>query len=92
MMSRKCVHGYVSGRVQGVSFRQYTSEQAERLELAGWVRNLDDGRVELLVEGEEAAVNALAVWLERGPKLAKVTAVELEAQPLQGIAGFVVRR
>lgn len=90
-MSRKCLHGYVSGRVQGVSFRQYTSEQAERLDLAGWVRNLDDGRVELLFEGEEAAVHALAAWLEMGPKLAKVTTVELEAQPLQGIAGFVVR-
>lgn len=92
MMARKCLHGYVSGRVQGVSFRQYTSEQAERLDLAGWVRNLDDGRVELLFEGEEAAVSALAAWLEKGPTLAKVTTVELEAQPLQGIVGFVVRR
>jgi acylphosphatase len=91
-MSRVCLHGYVSGRVQGVSFRQYTSEQAERLDLDGWVRNLDDGRVELLFEGEEVAVNALAAWLEKGPKLAKVKTVELEAQPLQGIAGFVVRR
>lgn len=91
-MSRLCMHGYVSGRVQGVFFRQATAEQAERLDLGGWVRNLGDGRVELLFEGEEPAVRELAAWLALGPPQAKVTAVELEEQALQGIAGFIVRR
>ncbi|WP_137886611.1 acylphosphatase [Pseudomonas sp. 2FE] len=90
-MARICLHGYVSGRVQGVGYRQHTEEQAERLELDGWVRNLADGRVEVLLEGEEAAVHELAAWLEQGPKQAKVDAVELQEQALQGIAGFIVR-
>ncbi|MCY1562716.1 Acylphosphatase [compost metagenome] len=90
-MPRICLHGYVSGRVQGVSFRQNTAEQAERLDLDGWVCNLADGRVEVLFEGEEGAVRALAEWLAKGPRNAKVSALELEEQALQGIAGFVVR-
>ncbi len=91
-MARICLHGYVSGKVQGVSYRQSTQDQADRLDLDGWVRNLADGRVEVLFEGEELAVRELAAWLEQGPRGAKVTAVELEEQPLQGIAGFIVRR
>ncbi|MDP3976472.1 MAG: acylphosphatase [Pseudomonas sp.] len=91
-MQRICLHGYVSGRVQGVFFRQATAEQAERLELDGWVRNLADGRVEVLLEGEEPAVRELAAWLGQGPAKAKVTEVALEEQALQGIAGFIVRR
>ncbi|BAN50172.1 acylphosphatase [Metapseudomonas resinovorans] len=91
-MARICLHGYVSGKVQGVYYRQSTQEEADRLELDGWVRNLADGRVEVLVEGDEEPVRELAAWLERGPADAQVTAVELEEQPLQGITGFIVRR
>ena len=91
-MARACRHGYVSGRVQGVSFRQATAAQAERLDLDGWVRNLADGRVEVLFEGEEAAVDELASWLRQGPEAAEVTALELQEQALQGVAGFIVRR
>lgn len=91
-MARKCLHGYVSGRVQGVYFRQSTAEQAERLGLQGWVRNLSDGRVEVLAEGEEPALRELAAWLEQGPSAARVSAVELAEHPLQGVVGFVVLR
>ncbi|WP_339522023.1 acylphosphatase [Pseudomonas sp. EA_35y_Pfl2_R111] len=91
-MARICKHGYVSGRVQGVRFRQTTAEQAERLGLDGWVRNLADGRVEVLFEGDEAAVAELASWLQRGPQAAEVTALELQEQAQQGVAGFIVRR
>ncbi|MNF64098.1 Acylphosphatase [compost metagenome] len=91
-MARICLHGYVSGKVQGVYYRQSTQEQADRLELDGWVRNVADGRVEVLVEGEEGAVRELAAWLEEGPADAEVAAVELQEQPLQGITGFIVRR
>lgn len=91
-MARICLHGYVSGKVQGVHFRQSTQDEADRLDLSGWVRNLADARVEVLFEGEEAAVRELAAWLETGPSEAKVDAVELTEQPLQGIAGFIVRR
>ena len=91
-MARVCRHGYVSGRVQGVSFLQATAAQAERLDLDGWVRNLADGRVEVLFEGEEAAVEELASWLQQGPEAAEVTTLELQEQALQGVAGFIVRR
>ncbi|MET1078833.1 MAG: acylphosphatase [Pseudomonas sp.] len=90
-MARICLHGYISGRVQGVGYRQHTSRQAERLELDGWVRNLEDGRVEVLLEGEEDAVRELASWLQTGPVKARVEGVELQEQLLQGIAGFIVR-
>ncbi|AVR69165.1 TPA: acylphosphatase [Pseudomonas aeruginosa] len=83
---------YVGGWVQGVGFRQSTRDEAERLGLDGWVRNLEDGRVEVLWEGEEEQVKALQRWLERGPRRARVAGVEVEALPLQGIAGFIVRR
>jgi acylphosphatase len=91
-MTQLCMHAYVSGRVQGVYFRQTTAEQAERLDLSGWVRNLDDGRVEVLFEGEAEAVRELAAWLQQGPERAEVSALELYEQPLQGIAGFLLRR
>lgn len=91
-MAQLCMHAYVSGRVQGVYFRQATAEQAERLDLAGWVRNLDDGRVEVLFEGEEEAVRELATWLQQGPEQAEVATLELYEQSLQGIAGFLLRR
>ncbi|MFJ3049035.1 MULTISPECIES: acylphosphatase [Pseudomonas nitroreducens/multiresinivorans group] len=91
-MARICLHGYISGKVQGVYYRQSTQEQAERLEIDGWIRNLEDGRVELLVEGEEDAVRELEKWLARGPVKAKVAAVELQPMTPQGITGFIVRR
>lgn len=87
-----CLHGFVSGKVQGVSFRQCTQDEADRLDLNGWVRNLADGRVEVLVEGEQAAVRELELWLARGPERARVEALTLEQQPVQGITGFVIRR
>ncbi|NWL78147.1 acylphosphatase [Pseudomonas taiwanensis] len=91
-MARICLHGYVSGKVQGVYYRQSTQQQADQLELDGWVRNVADGRVEVLLEGEEEAVRSMAAWLEQGPADAKVTGVELQEQPVQGITGFIVRR
>ena len=66
---------HVSGRVQGVSFRYYTQQQARALGLAGYARNLSDGRVEVLALGDEAALEQFARWLAHGPALARVTDV-----------------
>lgn len=66
----------VTGRVQGVFFRQSTKQQAEALGLGGWVRNRDDGAVEGMVHGEHpAALAAFRDWLHRGPERAQVQAV-----------------
>jgi acylphosphatase len=76
MAGRERVHLLVSGRVQGVFFRGATVDEASRLGLAGWVRNLPDGRVEVLAEGERGALDALVRFCERGPPAARVDRVE----------------
>jgi acylphosphatase len=66
----------VAGRVQGVYFRAFTQDRARELGVAGWVRNLPDGRVECVAAGAPAALAALRAALEKGPPAARVTAVE----------------
>lgn len=66
----------VSGRVQGVGFRAATQDKARELALAGWVRNLPDGRVEAAAGGDRDAVAALNRWLEQGPPAARVDSVD----------------
>jgi acylphosphatase len=67
---------FVSGKVQGVCFRAYTRDEALRLGLRGYARNLDDGRVEVVACGDAQAVEALADWLQHGPPMARVDALE----------------
>lgn len=74
----KAVHILVNGRVQGVWYRASTCREAQRLNLSGWVRNLEDGRVEILAQGSEAEVDELCLWCESGPPGARVTAVQIE--------------
>ncbi len=69
----------IRGRVQGVGFRYRAEEQAARLRLTGWARNREDGRVELVVEGEPERVAAFVAWCREGPPLATVNDVEEEA-------------
>jgi acylphosphatase len=86
-MTKTRAHVYVSGRVQGVFFRQTTKDQAESQGVKGWVRNLDDGRVEAVFEGEEAAVKALVEFCRRGPKGALVSNLEVDWEPYKGEFG-----
>lgn len=85
-------HVIVSGRVQGVGFRWYAREKGQELGLAGWVRNLPDGRVECWLEGEEGAVEAMVAWLEKGPPSAQVKSVEVIERTFEGLKAFDVRR
>ncbi len=75
------LHAIVHGRVQGVSFRFYTRDEADALGLTGWVANRDDGSVEVTAEGPRSALDRLVEWLHRGPPAARVTAVQVDFLP-----------
>ncbi len=75
---------FVSGIVQGVLFRQKTKQLAESLGVTGWVRNLDDGRVEAVFEGEEKAVKALIDYCKKGPRGAMVTNADVAFELYSG--------
>ena len=81
----------VTGRVQGVWFRESCREVADRLGVAGSVRNRVDGRVEVVVEGPPHEVEALVAWCRQGPRSAEVTGIEVTEERPEGLAGFRVR-
>jgi acylphosphatase len=74
--------------VQGVGYRFYTHNKALQLGLSGYARNLDDGRVEVLACGEEAAVTDLRNWLWKGPRWARVLDVQWDYVPVEYYSGF----
>ncbi len=78
----------VHGLVQGVGFRFSCQLQAERLGLGGFAANREDGTVEVVLEGDQAAVDRMLAWLRDGPRHAEVTRVEVSAEEPQGVAGF----
>jgi len=89
---RRQIHLFVSGRVQGVFFRAETKAMADRLKLSGWVRNLRDGRVETVFQGETEAVETMIAWCRKGPAFAAVDGVEMEEEPPAGtFDGFTIR-
>jgi acylphosphatase len=71
-------HVFVSGRVQGVFFRQNTLERAKALGLKGWVKNTTDGKVEAVFEGEREKIEKILEWMRKGPPFAKVDGLEIE--------------
>lgn len=84
-------HLVVHGTVQGVFFRASAESEASRLGVTGWVRNRSDGTVEMVVEGDEAAVGRMVSWARRGPERAEVTGVDVEECPEEGHTGFTQR-
>lgn len=83
-MQVKAKHYLITGRVQGVSYRASTEQQAHQLGLTGWVRNLTDGRVEVIACGAEVQLQTLERWLWQGPARAQVSQVavsEVSASP-----------
>jgi len=77
-MATERLHVYIEGYVQGVGFRFSTCEQAQLLNLSGWVRNLPDGRVEAEFEGDHADLESILNWCHQGPRGAEVTRVEAD--------------
>ncbi|TLY05890.1 MAG: acylphosphatase [Thaumarchaeota archaeon] len=85
MSSRKSrAHVFVSGNVQGVYFRQNTKQVATRHKVVGWVRNMPDGRVEAIFEGDEVAVNEVIKWCHIGPPKASVQDVNVKFEKYIG--------
>jgi acylphosphatase len=90
-MSRKRVHVYVSGRVQGVFYRATTKETAREHGVDGWVKNLDDGRVEAVFEGDPKAVDAMVEFCHEGSDMAEVNDVEVTEEEPEGLGEFEIR-
>jgi acylphosphatase len=87
-------HYLISGRVQGVGFRRFTERVALELNLSGWVRNLDDGRVEALAQGPAAALTTFEARLKTGPAHGHVENVVIRClhKPVMNISGFTLRK
>ena len=83
-MANVRAHVFVSGIVQGVFFRQKTRQQAQSRGVTGWIRNMDDGRVEAIFEGEEDSVKALVDFCSKGPKGALIINVDVAFETFAG--------
>ncbi len=82
-------HAFVSGRVQGVAYRYFAQRWAASLSVSGWVRNVPDGRVEVLAEGEKEVLESFAARLREGPRLALVEELDLRwDEPAGETGGF----
>ncbi len=88
----KAMHVLVRGRVQGVGYRQGCRHTARRLDLVGWVRNLQDGRVEIFAQGPDDGVDELLDWIWAGPSAARVMGVESDVvAPDQTLTDFFIQ-
>lgn len=77
------IHLFISGRVQGVFYRQNAKNKAEKLKINGWVKNLEDGRIEAVFEGEKEKVEEMVEWAKRGPIIARVDNIEIIKEEYQ---------
>lgn len=85
------IHVFISGKVQMVGYRMWTVTQAEKLGLKGWVKNLNDGRVEAVFSGEEKTVNNMIKLCHSGSRLAEVTEVITQSEVPKNFANFEIR-
>jgi len=85
---KKSVRLYISGTVQGIFFRQFIKENAERYNVKGFVRNLEDGRVEVFAEGDIESVEKLIELCKTGPKHAKIEKVDIKEEKFQDFKEF----
>ena len=87
----KCVHLIVSGRVQGVFFRDNTRRKAIELGLNGYAKNLPDGNVEIVAQGGEKKINELVDFIKKGPGIAKVKNIQIKHKRLENFRSFEIR-
>ena len=92
MEDKISAHLFISGRVQGVFYRKHAQQKAREFLLTGWVHNLVDGRVEIVVEGEKKNIQQFILWTKEGSPFAQVEDVQIEQGPYKGeFQGFEVR-
>ena len=87
---KKSIRIYISGRIHGVFFISFIKENAEKLELKGFVRNLEDGRIEVFLEGNPKEVKKMETLIKKGPKNCKVENLEIKEERFQDIRSFKV--
>jgi len=87
----KAYYFRVTGRVQGVSYRYFASKMAAELGIKGWIRNLPDGSVEGVAEGEEDVLKRFLSWCKEGPPLANVEEIEIKPVSIEGYKEFSIR-
>ncbi len=87
---KKAVRLFISGTVQGVMFRGFIKENADRLSLKGFVRNLPDGKVEVFLQGDSDKVNEMIKRCRQGPRFSQIKNVEVKDEKLQEFAGFKI--
>jgi len=83
-MEKARAHVIISGKVQGVFFRASTQDEAVRLGLTGWVKNLPDGSVEAVFEGDKKKIEEVIAWCRKGPPWARVKEVKVKWEPYHG--------
>lgn len=87
---KKSVRIYIDGAVQGVFFRNFVKEEAEKRDLRGFVRNLEDGRVEIFLEGDNVQVDEMTEVCRKGPKHAQIRTLEIKPEKFQDFKQFKV--
>lgn len=87
---KKSVRLYIKGIVQGIFFRAFLKENAEKLDVRGFTRNLEDGRVEVFLEGDSDKVNQMIELCRKGPKFSQIQNVEIKDEKFQDLKGFKV--
>lgn len=87
---KKSLRVYITGTVQGVFFRAFIKENAEKLDVKGFVRNLEDGRLEVFIEGDPDPVNKMVELCKQGPKHSQIKNVEVKEEKFQGFKTFKV--
>jgi acylphosphatase len=87
---KKSVRLYIQGVVQSVFFRSFVKENAEKLDVKGFTRNLEDGRVEVFLEGDAEKVNEMVELCRKGPKHSQIKDIETIPEKFQGLKGFKI--
>ena len=87
----KCVHLIVTGRVQGVFFRDNTRRKALELGICGYAKNLEDENVEVVAQGDELKIKELIDFIKKGPGISKVTDMKIKHRELENFKGFEIR-